>query len=268
MFLQIREAAFAFRRSIVSRGIVRSFVHFARRAVSSGHMRSALINQAHPFDVEYGLETSGLISGRELVSGHAHDSDSTAYYGIAPSIFRNVLTQWRGAVTAEGLNPGQFAFVDLGAGKGRAILLASEYPFRKVIGVELNRELAQAAERNAERWKNLGHARCEIQVLNQDATEFTWPEAPLLVFLFNPFGRRVVAKVLQKLKEQADQSGKPVDVLYVNPEFAFVLDRFPSIRKLWSHRIEMTSSDRAVDVFSSQSELCKAYRIERQAEPR
>jgi SAM-dependent methyltransferase len=260
--LQIREAAFAIRRSIISRGVIRTFFHFARRAASSGRVRSPLARQAHPFDIEHGVETSGLIGGRELVSGHAHDADSTAYYGIAPSILRSALAQWTEKVTSEALDPRQFVFVDLGAGKGRAILLASEYPFRQVIGVELNRELAEIAQRNAQHWQGLGRTRCEIQVVNQDATEFPWPPAPLLVFLFNPFGRRVMAKVLQTLKEQAGRSGQTVDVLYVNPEFAFVLDRVPGLRKLSSRRIEMTSADKAVDVFSSASELCNLYRFD------
>ena len=256
--MQIRQAAFAIRRSIATRGLMRSFVHFARRFTSAGG-RSPLANQLHPFDAEYNLETSGLISGRELISGHAHDLHSTAYYGIAPSIFRSALTQWVETATA-GVE--QYTFVDLGAGKGRAVLLASEYPFRAVIGVELNAHLAVIAKRNATRWKKLGRARCPMEIVNQDATEFCWPSAPLLVFLFNPFGRPVLAQVLQNLKKEADRTGQPVDVLYVNPEFGFVPDRFSGLQKLWRRRIEMSESDRAVDAFSSRSELCKAYRFQ------
>lgn len=220
-----------------------------------------MANQRHPFDAEHGLETSGLISGRELVSGHAHDLHSTAYYGIAPSIFKTAVSQWAASIAGAGLRFERYAFVDLGAGKGRALLLASEYPFRAVIGVELNADLALLAGSNAQRWKELGRARCEIEVVNQDATEFVWPPAPLLVFLFNPFGRPVLAKILQTLKQEADRTGQPVDVLYINPEFGFVPDHFSGLQKLWSHRIEMSETDRAVDAFSSRSEVCAAYRF-------
>jgi hypothetical protein len=36
----------------------------------------------------------------------------------------------------------------LGSGKGRALLVASELPFAKIIGVELSRELHRIAEQN------------------------------------------------------------------------------------------------------------------------
>jgi SAM-dependent methyltransferase len=259
---QIRQAALALRRSIAARGLLRTVAHLARRVTPAGG-ESSRANQTHPFDAEHGLETSGLISGRELTSGHVHDLYSTAYYGIAPSIFKSAIARWSRELGSSGRTIEEYSFVDVGAGKGRAVLLASEYGFRSVTGVELNSGLAAIAVRNAAQWKEFGRARCAVEIVNQDATEFHWPTAPLLVFLFNPFGRKVLAEVLHKLKQQAEETGRPVDVLYINPEFGFVADRFPGLRKLWAKRIEMSESDRAVDAFSSKSELCNAYRLSR-----
>ena len=45
-----------------------------------------------------------------------------------------------------------YIFIDVGAGKGRGLLVASEYSFRKVIGIELNAEMAAIARQNVERW--------------------------------------------------------------------------------------------------------------------
>lgn len=259
---QIRQAAFALRRSIATRGLFRTVVHLARRATPAGG-EPARANTIHPFDTEHGLETSGLISGRELASGHVHDLHSTAYYGIAPSIFKTAISRWKRDSGSTGCGIEDYSFVDLGAGKGRAVLLASEYPFRSVTGVEINSNLAAIAVQNLAKWKELGRAHCPVEMVNQDATEFNWPPPPLLVFLFNPFGRKVLAKVLKSLKVHAEQSEKPVDILYINPEFGFVADRFPGLRKLWTQRIDMNESDRAVDAFSSRSELCNVYRFSR-----
>ncbi len=41
-----------------------------------------------------------------------------------------------------------FTFIDLGSGKGRVLLMASEYPFQKIIGVEFMPELHRAAQKN------------------------------------------------------------------------------------------------------------------------
>lgn len=258
--MQFRNASLGLRRSVAARGWLRTFVHFIRRATPAGG-RPERANRVHPFDREYGLETSGLISGRDLAGGHPNDLQSTAYYGIAPSIFKHAIQEWARTLQETGLSLSQFAFVDLGAGKGRAILLASEYGFRSVVGVELNSGLAEAAERNAERWKEMGRSRSEITVVNADAASFSWPSPPLLVFLFNPFGRHVLAEVLHNLKREVERSGQMIDVLYINPEFKYVPDRFPGLQKVWSRKISMSEADQAVDAFSSQSELCNAYRF-------
>ena len=49
----------------------------------------------HPFDLEFGVRTSGLVAGRHLKSGHRHDRYATAYYGVAPSVFRALVARWR-----------------------------------------------------------------------------------------------------------------------------------------------------------------------------
>ena len=90
--------------------------------VKDGFMR-------HPFDTEFGVQTSGLVSGRHLKAGHAHDRHSTAYYGVAPSIFREICERWR---TSPPAFPAEtYSFIDLGSGMGRALLLAAEMPFRE-----------------------------------------------------------------------------------------------------------------------------------------
>src|SRR5438309_487693 len=72
----------------------------------------------HPFDVANGVRTSGLIAGRHLKSGHMHDRHATAYYGVAPSVFRSLIQRWRRSRPAAPL--GETTFVDVGAGMGRA----------------------------------------------------------------------------------------------------------------------------------------------------
>ena len=47
-----------------------------------------------------------------------------------------------------------FTFVDLGSGKGRTLLMASDYPFRRIIGVELLPSLHQIAQENLRQYKS------------------------------------------------------------------------------------------------------------------
>ena len=99
----------------------------------------------HPFDEQFGVRTSGLVAGRHLRSGHRHDRHATAYYGVAPSVLRAMVKRWRRS--RPGLALEDVSFIDVGAGMGRAVLLAAELPFRQVAGVELNPTLAGIARR-------------------------------------------------------------------------------------------------------------------------
>jgi SAM-dependent methyltransferase len=214
--------------------------------------------QLHPFDQRYGVETSGLIGGGDLRTGHKNDVFNTAYYGMAPSRFRRVMEDWiadsgHAAIT-------QYNFVDLGCGKGRAVMLASEFQFRQAIGVELNASLAKTAEANLTVWTGAGRAACPVQILCQDATEFSFPEGPCLLYLFNPFAAPVVKRLIERLESEfADRPGL-LDVIYFNPEAGEVFDAHAGFKLLWTGTVEMSEEDAAADHVASPDDLCSVYR--------
>ena len=115
--------------------------------VKDGFMR-------HPFDIVNHVQTSGLVHGRNLKTGHPHDKHSTAYYGIAPSVLIELISWWRATELAA--PPEDYSFIDLGAGMGRGMLLAAQMPFREVIGVELHPDLAEVAQKNIKEWERAG----------------------------------------------------------------------------------------------------------------
>src|SRR5690242_3123851 len=118
----------------------------------------------HPFDLRHGLDTAGYLSKRDLVTGHPHDAYLTGYSAVAPSVFRQMCRRWVDTLAARG-RVQAFSFIDVGAGKGRALLLASELPFRKIIGVELSKELARIAAHNIHKWKQEHRARIPVRVV-------------------------------------------------------------------------------------------------------
>jgi len=169
----------------------------------------------HPWDEANGVRTSGLVAGRHLRTGHTHDRHVTAYYGVAPSVFHALLDRWRKfrSATLE-----QRTFVDIGAGMGRAVLLASELPFRRVLGVELHPTLVRIARSNLAAWRKAARARCPAHIIVQDAVAFSFPPGPCVAFLFNPFGAVVMRRWLRALTTAfADRAGE-LDILYINNE--------------------------------------------------
>ncbi len=227
----------------------------------------------HPFDLAHGVDTSGLVPAKQLVTGHPNDEHVTAYYGVAPSILRALVAEWRATPPPEPI--GSYTFVDVGAGKGRAMLVASELPFRHVIGIELNPAMAAIAQCNLDLWLGAhltdptAPPLAPTDLLEQDALAFELPRTPTLLFLFHPFEAPVLRSLLRRIETQfADRPGE-LDLLYVNAECAVVLDRNPAFKRLWVGAVAMSPEDHVADVAaiamqkeygSTGDEECAIYR--------
>jgi predicted RNA methylase len=199
----------------------------------------------HPFDVESGVRTSGIIPGRFLKAGHKHDRHSTAYFGVAPSVFRALMRKWEKSKLCAPVE--EFAFVDVGAGMGRAMLLASEYPFRRVEGIELNPVLAGIARRNAAKWRVAGRALAPMRVISGDAVEHRFPKGPCVVFLFNPFGASVMRRLLARLAEAFQDRAGQLNLLYVNHEQEHVFEGQRGFVRLYMGNVKRSREDAIAD---------------------
>jgi len=213
--------------------------------------RKSSIAPVHPFDAAHGVETGGLIPAGDLVTGHTSDEHVTAYYGVAPSILRELVNLWLDTAPAYAI--GQYNFVDIGAGKGRAILVASELGFRQVVGVELNPAIADVAQRNVDHWVASRAADetaariAPIRLLEQDALEFAFPPGPAVVFLFHPFEAPLMRSLLKRLETQFAKRPGDLDILYVNTECIRVFDRNAAFKRLWFGKVAMSPEDHAAD---------------------
>ncbi len=130
---------------------------------------------------------------------------------------------------------------------GRGLLLAAETPFREVIGVELNPQLARIAEKNVAAWRAAGRARCPIRVLVQDATEFEFPGNPCVVFLFNPFGATVLRRLIRRIESVFQDRPGEIDLLYVNHEQEKVLAGNSGFVRVFGGDIYKSADDEEAD---------------------
>lgn len=228
----------------------------------------------HPFDIAHGTETSGLLSGNVIARGTTHvATDLTAYYGIAPSILRSLLDLW-----LRELHPlapiERTIFLDVGAGKGRAMLLASEYPFLRVEGIELNPKLADIARRNISIWEKTQQSTmlAPLTLHEDDATRMLLPHEPLLAHLFHPFEDKLLRRFLRHVEKDLTAHSRPFDLFYVNAEHDSLLDKHPGFERLWLGRVPMSPEDHVADLAaivqqkeygSTGDELCAIYRFRR-----
>jgi hypothetical protein len=174
-------------------------------------------------DMEYDWEhrvntTSGTVGWRARLLGLFH----SPYQPTDPALFREMMA----GLTAAGkpIAFDQFTFVDLGSGKGRTLLMASEYPFRRIVGVEVIAELHRAAEENIRAYHSATQRCTQIESILADAREFELSEEPLVLYLFNPLPERALSEVLQRLEKSLKRAPRPVWVVYHNPLLEGALD--------------------------------------------
>jgi SAM-dependent methyltransferase len=179
----------------------------------------------HPFDRAHGIEASGFEPTAEFAPGDVPASQVNPYGGSQPSIIRAVL----GSLP----DPARYAFVDIGCGKGRPLVVASEFPYLRVVGVELSPRLAQVARANAAAVAERHPDRTRIEVQIGDATAVSPPADQVVYFLYNSFGRQLVKAMVENVERQLQGGLKHAFFICYNPVFGEVLDQSPHFAR-WS----------------------------------
>jgi SAM-dependent methyltransferase len=171
------------------------------------------------FDNQYGLETGDWINLGQLKVESEHVQFGTHYEAIGLNLFRKTM-----AHIPEPLD--DFLFIDFGSGKGRALLLATEHTFKKIIGVEFSAELHQIAQRNIEQYKKTTNSIRDIESICIDATAYPLPNERSVYYFFNPFNEIVLEKVLNNIQKSVREHPRMVYISYCNPIHIGVFNGF------------------------------------------
>ncbi len=183
----------------------------------------------HPLDRAYGVDTGGAIPGWLLGGGSNSARHSTCYVGCQPSCLRAALS-----FLAEDIRGA--TFVDLGCGKGRAMVVASEYPFEAIMGVEMSPRLCGIARRNMAALQPIKKLRVAPDVVCGDALAFGYPPGALVVFLYHSFGLPILRDVLDKL-ESLPRTGQEVFLIYENPVYGEALDHRSGFERWFARNV-------------------------------
>lgn len=189
----------------------------------------------HPFDRRHGTDTSGYVPTCELPSSPDESGGLIIYAGSQPSIIRAALNT---------LPPlPDCCFLDLGCGKGRPLLVASEYAFKDLIGVELSATLASDARRNADILRRNHPQRTPIRIEHGDAAQFPLPPGSVVVFLYNPFGDDIIAKLVSRIEQAVAAGGSTLFVVYYNPVHGQRLDASASLARYFAANLAYAAEE-------------------------
>ncbi len=104
-------------------------------------------------------------------------------------------------------------FADYGCGKGRVTCFASNFPFKKVVGLEVSDEYVRIAKKNAETVK---HAKAPIEIIHTDAIDHDCSDITIFYF-FNPFGEKTTKAILDNIHQSLMRRPRKVTVILYNP---------------------------------------------------
>ena len=118
----------------------------------------------------------------------------------------------------------RLTFVDHGAGKGRAMLLASEHPFAAIGGIEFAEELHDAATMNIAQYPRSRMQCRNVECVLEDASQVGPPDGEAVHYFFNPFSRQVFADVLNNLVVSYRKRPRRLYLILVDPVATDLVD--------------------------------------------
>ena len=183
------------------------------------------------FDLRHGTDTSGRVATAAMSLSspnveHAVDYEPTSHHELRVLLRRLDVPGRRGS------------FVDFGCGKGRVLLLATEYGFDRVVGVEFSSQLAAIARANARRF--CSDASPEVVILDEDAARYRFRDDETVLFFFNPFRDAVMRQVLDNVYESLRRRNRQVWIIYSNPRCRSLLESGGVFLKTSEHRLPRT----------------------------
>lgn len=188
-------------------------------------LRTALHHSPLDFDRRHGVETWGTYGVGNLrrpvcdPDGHArYEPCSVRHFHFAMRKVPPPLQAW--------------SFVDVGSGKGRAVLLALGYPFRRVVGVELDPRLHDVAARNVVRYR--GPRACpSAELVCADATRTPLPPGDVVLFFYHPFEGPLLERFLDHLEASARAPKRRLLLVYSHPVHRAAVACRPAFRPVF-----------------------------------
>jgi SAM-dependent methyltransferase len=170
-----------------------------------------LVKDEHLPAVRYGVKIAGLVHLDTLEIDSEYKLHGYRYEAVNASAFK-------AALAGLDISFADASFIDLGCGKGFALMLASRYGFRKLIGVEFSPVLVATCRRNLAAFYSaagLEH-RPAYEILEIDVTKFRLPPGASVLFLCNPFNEVTLKATIRNLLNFRPDNYGRLYVVYVN----------------------------------------------------
>lgn len=167
---------------------------------------SVAIRAGRDWDARYGVDTGGQIELATLDVLGEHKSQGAPAVSTSPKTFRFLSRHFP-------FDRSRTTYVDVGAGKGRTLLMASELGFGQIVGVEFSRELCGIARKNVTAFRASTRTAAPIDVLHADAFAYEFPTTDLVLYFGNPFALELWPAMIARLAESYRSSPRAITIV-------------------------------------------------------
>ena len=199
--MKLFQYLFYFFRSLYYRGFINTF---------------KLLTYERKYEKKLGINTHSIVNLNSLTLAGENSDQNHHYQGASYFILFSIFNKLPEDIKNSN-------FVDYGCGKGRALFVAEQCGFTKLIGVDIAKELIDDANANKLVYQKKNN-QSEFHFLFNDATTFQIPENTRVFYFFNPFGKDIIQKVIQNIKESLKQNPRKIYCIYLNPKYKSVFD--------------------------------------------
>ena len=155
------------------------------------------------FDIKNSTNTSHYISIKDLDIKDYYTKESCNYHPTNPYLLDKTFNY-----LVKNYNLNELGFIDMGSGEGRVLIYASDYQFKKIVGVEFSKQLYEASINNLAKLNNTN-----ISVFYDDATLFKINDKLNIFFFFSPF----YGSVMKNIEQSYLNNQREIIIIYVNP---------------------------------------------------
>ena len=172
------------------------------------------------FDMKYKIDTINTEQLENLDIDSPNKEFGVYYEGTNAYIFKKAFS----GVKIDTMNS---CFVDFGSGKGKAMFMAAERGFRKVIGVEFSIELVETCRKNLEIFKQRSKSKTEFEIIHMDASLYEIQSEANLLFFSNPFNEMLTNKVIENILRSCEKSPREIWVIHLYPKDNLAFAKHP-----------------------------------------
>ena len=238
-------------QSIKERGVFGTFIYILKlpRKKIINHIRWRKKLSARKkeiaLDEKYGIDTVERVEWYDIQAESVNLKYAESYEATLWIDFDKMLAPFD-------LSYKEMTFIDLGAGKGRAVLIAASLPFDNITGVELSEKLADIAKENIKKFPK-ENVRCkQIDIICLDVVEYDFPKGGLVIYLFNPFEEPVMEQVIENLRKAYEADKRPVLVIYKHPLYEHLWKKEKFLHLVQEYMFEEYMNDMKLQVYASE----------------